>query len=397
MKRVSTPPSIEEESGRDDLPEGWVQTTLSEICFINPPKPAKDALRPDARVTFVPMPAVDAELGAITNADMRPFSKVRKGYTAFRDGDVIMAKITPCMENGKAAIARNLENGLGFGSTEFHVLRPRAGALADFVYHFIRQESYRKAAESEMTGSVGQKRVTKHFMEATAIPLAPHKEQRRIIKTLTELIAKNRTTRDRLERVPKILKAFRQSVLTSACSGHLTEDWRSKQNIPVESIEKLLERIYRKRISEYERLCRAASATGQRNPSRPVNLRPKLHDPKDISFDVPESWFWSSLQDICEARQYAMSSGPFGSALGTKDYTDSGVPVIRGQNIQAGSFLLENFVYISEQKAAELDRSIARPGDIVVVAVGTSGQAAIVPRQLRLSVLSQNCNRWVFT
>src|SRR5438552_1553582 len=114
------------------VPDGWSATMVSEVCDINPPKPSADALTQDALVTFVPMPAVNAEVGAITNPEVRPYSAVRKGYTAFREGDVIFAKITPCMENGKAAVARNLENGLGFGSTEFHVLRPTAAILAQY-------------------------------------------------------------------------------------------------------------------------------------------------------------------------------------------------------------------------------------------------------------------------
>src|SRR5437773_52189 len=118
-----------------DLPEGWANITVSEICEINPPKPPADALTPDTLVTFVSMPAVDADLGAITNPELRPFTEVRKGFTAFRNGDVIMAKITPCMENGKAAVASNLENGLGFGSTEFHVLRSFGAVVPEFIYH----------------------------------------------------------------------------------------------------------------------------------------------------------------------------------------------------------------------------------------------------------------------
>ena len=108
------------------LPEGWEVVTLPDVCEINPPKPPPHVLPPDAPVTFVPMPAVDAEQGTITRLESRPFGKVRKGYTSFRENDVIMAKITPCMENGKAAIARGLQNGFGFGSTEFHVLRSTA-------------------------------------------------------------------------------------------------------------------------------------------------------------------------------------------------------------------------------------------------------------------------------
>ncbi len=170
------------------LSEGWALATLQDACEINPSKASKDSLPADAPVTFVPMPAVDAEEGAITKPQVRRFSEVRKGFTSFREGDVIMAKITPCMENGKVAIARNLINGLGFGSTEFHVFRSTGVALPDFVYHYIRQESYRRSAEAEMTGSVGQKRVPQTFLETTELPLPPLPEQVRIVKSLTVLL-----------------------------------------------------------------------------------------------------------------------------------------------------------------------------------------------------------------
>src|SRR5687768_9104535 len=145
-------------------PEGWELVRLSDVIELNPAKPASDALAPTADVSFVPMPAVDADAGAILTPQRRPFAEVRKGFTAFRDGDVILAKITPCFENGKAAIVRQMVNGLGFGSTEFHVLRPTSAALAEYLYHFVRQESFRREGESEMTGSVGQKRVPAEFV-----------------------------------------------------------------------------------------------------------------------------------------------------------------------------------------------------------------------------------------
>lgn len=88
------------------------------------------------------MPAVDAESGTILTPEIREFPAVRKGYTSFVDGDVIVAKITPCMENGKAAVARGLMNGVGFGSTEFHVLRSNSAVLPEFVFHFVRQKYF---------------------------------------------------------------------------------------------------------------------------------------------------------------------------------------------------------------------------------------------------------------
>ena len=220
-------------AAENGVPEGWVLSALPEIVEINPPKPAATEVAPDAPVTFVPMGAVDERAGTIARPEVRPFSTVRKGYTAFTDGDVIMAKITPCMENGKAAIARDLVNGLGFGSTEFHVFRSHGAVLPEYVYHYLRQESFRHIAEDEMTGSVGQKRVPRGFLESARLPVPPLAEQMRIVALLEQLLAKLDSCRDRLERIPGLLSRFRQAVLAAAYSGRLcppadrmgTTDW----------------------------------------------------------------------------------------------------------------------------------------------------------------------------
>jgi type I restriction enzyme S subunit len=210
----------------DDLPEAWAPSMIGSAFEVNPRKVAAEVLPPHSPVTFVPMPAVDAEAGAITNGEDREFASVRKSYTSFKEDDVIVAKITPCMENGKAAIARGLTNGLGFGSTEFHVLRPTGAALPEYVYHFVRQESYRREAMQHMTGTVGQKRVPAEFIEESLLPIAPLAEQKRIVARVEGLLGRVRAARERLAKVPAILKRFRQSVLAAACSGRLTEDWR---------------------------------------------------------------------------------------------------------------------------------------------------------------------------
>jgi type I restriction enzyme S subunit len=201
---------------------------LAEICELNPPKPSADFLPPEAEVTFAPMPAVDAYSGTLAAPQIRPFIKVRNGHPSFRDGDLIMAKITPCMENGKAAVVRGLRNGIGFGSTEFHVMRPTPAVLSEYLYYFIRQKVFRKAAEGEMTGSVGQKRVPADFLKRVAIPLPPKVEQKRIVAKVEALLARVNAAREQLSRVSAILKRFRQSVLAAACSGSLTADWREK-------------------------------------------------------------------------------------------------------------------------------------------------------------------------
>jgi type I restriction enzyme S subunit len=106
-----------------ELPKGWEAPGFAEICDFNPKHdPGTDR---EQLVSFVPMPAVSDETGTIETPQDRPLSEIWKGYTHFQNGDVIFAKITPCMENGKSAVASDLTNGLACGSTEFHVLRPR--------------------------------------------------------------------------------------------------------------------------------------------------------------------------------------------------------------------------------------------------------------------------------
>lgn len=215
-----------------DLPEGWAAVALQGTCEVNPGKPSADALPAAAPVTFVPMPAVDAESGTIASPTQKQFADARRGsYTPFAEGDVLIAKITPCMENGKAAVAKGLSNGLGFGSTEFHVLRPTGAVYAEYVFHFVRQESFREEAKRHMSGNVGQQRVPADFIKDAEIPLPPLSEQKRIVAKVEELVGRVNAARARLAKLAAILKRFCQSVHAAACSGRLTADWR-KSNHP---------------------------------------------------------------------------------------------------------------------------------------------------------------------
>lgn len=173
---------------------------LSEIAELNPR--LAESLESDALVSFVPMSAVTAETARTTAGEERRYSEVSKGYTPFLDGDVLIAKITPCFENGKIAQAA-LTHRIGFGSTEFHVVRPHPGkANARYLLHYLRQEHIRREGERKMTGSAGQRRVPEHFLAGLEIPLPTLTEQRRIAKVLDkieELRVKRRNALDQLD------------------------------------------------------------------------------------------------------------------------------------------------------------------------------------------------------
>lgn len=173
------------------LPDSWAEVRLTDICELNPRLLGEDRPSGDTAVSFVPMSAVDEQNGVIANPECRTYAEVAKGYTSFRERDVLFAKVTPCMENGKAAIARDLKNGFGFGSTEFHVLRPTDAVLPDYIFSFIRQKAFRDRASSAFVGTGGLQRVPTDFLSRVKIPLPTLPEQQRIVDLLqqAELVA----------------------------------------------------------------------------------------------------------------------------------------------------------------------------------------------------------------
>lgn len=168
---------------RYELPEGWEWRALGDpqVAEINPKKSVIRHLADDLLVTFVPMEAVSDESGTITAPIQRFLGEVRKGYTYFSEGDVIFAKITPCMENGKSAIALELTNSVGFGSTEFHVFRPGPKVTAKWLHCLLRSKQLRDEAKVAMTGAAGQQRVPRDFLAAYEIPIPPPPEQNRLV------------------------------------------------------------------------------------------------------------------------------------------------------------------------------------------------------------------------
>ncbi|MES9904406.1 MAG: restriction endonuclease subunit S [Sedimenticola sp.] len=210
-----------------ELPEEWIETSLSEVVQINP----KSVLDGDLTIGFTPMAMVPTAYHGTIQFEEKLWLKAKKGYTRFQDGDVLFAKVTPCFENGKAALVSGLPNGMGAGSTEYFVLRPY-GAYVEpkYLLALVKTREFMRNGALNMTGSVGLKRVPKDFVKSYPIPLPPLAEQKQIAAKLDELLAQVDTLKTRLDAIPSILKRFRQSVLAAAVSGRLTEEWRNTHN-----------------------------------------------------------------------------------------------------------------------------------------------------------------------
>jgi type I restriction enzyme S subunit len=166
------------------IPLNWAWAQLAKIGIINPRNDANDS----TEASFTPMPMIFAEFGREHQHEVRPWGEIKKGFTHFAEGDVGLAKITPCFENGKSAVFRNLTGGLGAGTTELHIVRP-IFVVADYVLIFLRSPHFIETGISKMTGTAGQKRVSKDYFAFTPFPLPPLAEQERIVARVNELMA----------------------------------------------------------------------------------------------------------------------------------------------------------------------------------------------------------------
>ena len=180
-------------------------TSLEYYAEVNPGIGVIDRASQEP-VAFVPMAAVSEE-GRLERHETRPVSEVAKGYTPFTRGDVLMAKITPCMENGKAALVSDLATEQGFGSTEFHVLRARPGVDRRFLFYLVWNQRFRAEAAKHMTGSAGQKRVPASYLTQAPVPLVDPKQQRRIADILDKADAIRRKRKEAIALTEELLRS----------------------------------------------------------------------------------------------------------------------------------------------------------------------------------------------
>jgi type I restriction enzyme S subunit len=177
---------ITDEEKPFELPEGWVWTNLAEISQINP----RNIVESDIDASFVSMSNVLSSYNGEHGQELKKWSTIKKGYTHFADGDIGLAKITPCFENSKAVIFSSLINGIGAGTTELHIARPIIGTIEpNFILCILKSPVFLKIGESKMTGTAGQKRIPKEFFSNYSFALPPLIEQKRIVTKVNSLFS----------------------------------------------------------------------------------------------------------------------------------------------------------------------------------------------------------------
>lgn len=177
---------ISEDEKPFELPNGWEWTSLLNAAVINPRNAASD----DLEASFVPMTLIGTAFTDKHQDEKRLWKEIKQGFTHFAEGDIGVAKITPCFENSKACVFENLENGLGAGTTELHIIRPVMNTLSPrYVLAYLKSPRFLELGKSKMTGTAGQKRLPRDFVETNPFPLPPLEEQHRIIAKVVTLMA----------------------------------------------------------------------------------------------------------------------------------------------------------------------------------------------------------------
>ena len=168
-----------------DIPDSWEWTSISELFSINP----RNKIAEDMVVSFIPMPLIDDGYSGCHRSETKEWKSIKTGFSHFQNGDIGIAKITPCFENRKSVIFRDLCNGYGAGTTELHILRPqyRDCVLPEYALALLKSERFIQSGVQAFTGAVGQQRIGKDYVMNTYFPLPPYAEQRRIIDRINKL------------------------------------------------------------------------------------------------------------------------------------------------------------------------------------------------------------------
>lgn len=365
------------------IPSGWRWATLETLGDVKPRNTAGDS----QSASFVPMTLVAAEYGRHPEHEVRPWGEIKKGYTHLQDGDVVLAKITPCFENGKSAVMRGLTGGMGAGTTELHVCRMSAvPVLPEFVLIYLKSRGFIERGIPRMTGSAGQKRVPHEYFARSPIPLAPPGEQKRIVAKVDELMALcDRLEAQQQERQTRHAALARASLVRFADAptpANLSLLFRDECSIdPADLRRAVLALAVKGRLVPQV----DEEGTGQEVVASLRASRLGARDNADrveasVPFDVPETWAVAQMGAIYESSFY-------GPRFGKEEYVAAGgIPTIRTTDMTPdGRIVLRNppQVRIDDPKKLALyevrenDLLVTRSGSIGVMAVFRGGYTAI--------------------
>jgi type I restriction enzyme S subunit len=338
----------------NDLPVGWIEITLDQIL-----QTLESGSRPKGGVRGIAegIPSIGGEhidenggfrFETIKFVPHNFFKQMKHGH--IQPGDILIVK--DGATTGKVALVRDdFSYKPAVVNEHVFICRPAEGVHPPFLFYFLFSKEGQDRILENFRGSA-QGGINQSFAPGTTVPLAPLAEQKRMVSKVEELLVRVNTTRERLAKVSMILKRFRQAVLSAACSGRLTADWRDKE---------LQTTSYNQVLDENE--------------------------------DLPSSWSWRSIRDIASSKKASIQSGPFGSSLLHSEFQPTGILVIGIDNVLDGKFSFGRQHRISHQKYELLKKYAARPLDVLVTVMATVGRCCVIPSDIETAIITKHVYR----
>ena len=313
------------------VPPGWQVVRLEDVAEVNPRRP-KLNVRAQTPVTFIPMAAVAEDCTGIISRGQRAYREIASGYTYFQEDDVLFAKITPCLQNGKHALATELKEGFGFGTTEFHVIRAGRAINPRHLFRVLTQRPNIEKCTRYFSGTAGQQRVQPETLKSLLILLPPLPEQRAIAAVLDSIDEAIERTEAIIAATERLRDALLHELLTRGVPGWHTE-WKEVPGIGT----------------------------------------------------IPACWEVVRLGDESER----ITKGTTPTTLG-RQYTSSGVRFLRVENISDdGTITGGKLRFIDQDTHSILSRSILRGNDLVLSIAGALGRSALVTGDVLPANLNQ--------
>ena len=375
------------------VPEGWAWVRIGALGEINPRNDADD----DQIVAFCPMALLPEQYGGALGFEKRTWREIKKGYTHFADDDVVVAKITPCFQNGKATVMRGLPSGIGAGTTELHVFRPIYGTIVpEYVLIFLKSPGFVEGGVRTMTGTAGQQRVSKDYFIGSTLPLPPLPEQRRIVEKVDQLMALcdelEERQRRRVQKRDRLNRAALHQLTTAADDHELARGWeRIRENFELlyyspETVAELrqavLQLAVRGKLVPQDPSDEPASALLERIEAEKERLyaEGKIAQPKKLpavaegglSHLIPPTWQWAGLGTIVEG----MDSGWSPACPSEPTSSQEQWGVLRTTSVQPLEFWQHEHKRLPEKLSPRPENEVHK-GDLLVTRAGPKNRVGI--------------------
>ena len=268
-----------------DIPENWEWVRVKDVTITNP----KNNMNDDSLTSFLPMKLISDGYSTNHSFEIKKWGDIKKGFTHFQNKDVILAKITPCFQNRKSTVLTDLEGGMGAGTTEIYTFRTLSSLLSEFLLYIFKTQDFISAGIKNFSGTAGQQRVPRIFVENYCIPLPPLSEQKRIVKAIEEALAKVDEYAESYNRLEQLDKEFpdklKKSILQYAMQGKLVE-----QDPNDKSVEVLLEKIRAEKQKLFEE-----GKIKKKDLEIPIVSQ---GDDNSYYEQLPRNWMFSTLDSV---------------------------------------------------------------------------------------------------